>query len=92
MALGEMKGYFNEKVTVTVTSEDNNELDKEINIILYVLFFLFNGRKPKKVNSVVSKPEQIKAFTKAQGPGIETTSISSIFLFAIEIVLNVFKS
>ena len=39
------------------------------------LFFLFNGKKPMKVNSVVSNPEQINALTKAQAPGIGTTFI-----------------
>ena len=40
------------------------------------LFFLFSGKNPKKVNSVVSRPEQINAFTNAQAPGIGTILIS----------------
>ena len=47
------------------------------------LNFLFNGKKPKKVNSFVSNPDAIKAFTNAHAPGIGITSIFSSIAFFI---------
>ena len=40
-------------------------------------FFLFMGRKPSKVNRPVGWPETARAVTRAQGPGMDTTGMSS---------------
>ncbi|CUQ23027.1 Uncharacterised protein [Flavonifractor plautii] len=37
-------------------------------------FFLFMARKPSKVNRPVGRPDTARAVTRAQGPGMATTS------------------